>query len=140
CLFALALAGLHVAAAMGFIAFAVGMMLFGAPSIYNVANLAWSTTNEFLLVSVPMFILMGEILLRSGMADRIYASLSVWLNRVPGGLLHTNIAACALFSATSGSSVATAATVGTVAMPSMISRGYNQKLALGSIAAGGTLG
>lgn len=140
CLFAMALAGVHVAATMAIIAFVLGMLMFGAPSILNVANLAWATTNEFLLVSVPMFILMGEILLRSGMADRIYASLSVWMNRIPGGLLHTNVAACALFSATSGSSVATAATVGTVAMPNIINRGYNQKLALGSIAAGGTLG
>ena len=109
CLFGLALAGFHVAAAMAVIAFVLGITMFGVPSILNVANLAWATTNEFLLVSVPMFILMGEILLRSGMADRIYGSLSVWLNRIPGGLRHTNVAACAFFSATSGSSVATAA-------------------------------
>ena len=66
-----------------------------------------------------LFILLGELLMRSGMADRMYGAMAAWLSRLPGGLLHTNIACCALFAATSGSSVATAATVGTVALPSL---------------------
>ena len=74
------------------------------------------------------------------MADRMYGALSLWLNRLPGGLLHTNIGCCALFAATSGSSVATAATIGTVATPAMDERGYDKAKSLGSIAAGGTLG
>ena len=84
--------------------------------------------------------LLGELLLRSGIADRMYIALSAWLGRLPGGLLHTNIGSCALFAATSGSSVATAATVGTVALPSLHKRGYPMRASLGSLAAGGTLG
>src|SRR5206468_567463 len=89
---------------------------------------------------IPLFILLGELLLRSGIADRMYVALSAWLGRMPGGLLHTNIGCCALFAATSGSSVATAATIGTVALPSLRARNYSMRDSLGSIAAGGTLG
>jgi tripartite ATP-independent transporter DctM subunit len=103
-------------------------------------DIAWSTSTEFLLISVPLFILMGEVLLRAGLADDMYRALAPLLARIPGGLMHTNIASCALFAATSGSSVATAATVGTVAMPNMERYGYGRGLFLGSIAAGGTLG
>jgi tripartite ATP-independent transporter DctM subunit len=83
---------------------------------------------------------MGELLLRSGIADRMFGAMAVWLGRLPGGLLHTNIGCSAVFAATSGSSVATAATIGTVALPSLQRRGYNMSASLGSIAAGGTLG
>jgi C4-dicarboxylate transporter DctM subunit len=103
-------------------------------------NILWNTMNEFLLVAIPLFILLGEILTRSGVADRMYGALAAWLRWLPGGLLHTNIVTSALFAATSGSSVATAATVGTVALPTLKSLGYQERLALGSIAAGGTLG
>jgi tripartite ATP-independent transporter DctM subunit len=100
----------------------------------------WGVLNDNLLTAAPLFILLGELLLRSGMADRMYGAMSAWLSRLPGGLLHTNIACCALFAATSGSSVATAATVGTVALPSLQARKYPMPQALGSLAAGGTLG
>ncbi|MGB3422964.1 MAG: TRAP transporter large permease [Castellaniella sp.] len=103
-------------------------------------NILWNTMNEFLLVAIPLFILLGEILTRSGVADRMYGALAAWLRWLPGGLLHTNIVTSALFAATSGSSVATAATVGTVALPTLKSLGYQERLVLGSIAAGGTLG
>jgi C4-dicarboxylate transporter DctM subunit len=89
---------------------------------------------------VPLFILLGEILLRSGFAERMYGSLIHWVSWLPGGLMHSNIAACAMFAATSGSSVATAATVGTVALPQARRFGYNERLFLGTLAAGGTLG
>jgi tripartite ATP-independent transporter DctM subunit len=100
----------------------------------------WGVQNENLLTAIPLFILLGELLLRSGIADRMYGALSLWFGRLPGGLLHTNIGCCALFSATSGSSVATAATIGTVAMPTLEKRGYDNAKSLGSLAAGGTLG
>src|SRR5947207_3445340 len=87
---------------------------------------------------IPLFVLLGELLLRSGIADRMYVALSAWLGNMPGGLLHTNIGSCALFAATSGSSVATAATIGTVALPSLHKRGYSMRQSLGSLAAGGT--
>jgi tripartite ATP-independent transporter DctM subunit len=85
-------------------------------------------------------VLLGEILLRSGMAERMYNALVLWVPWLPGGLMHSNIAACAMFAATSGSSVATAATIGTVAMGEIKKHGYSERLFLGTIAAGGTLG
>jgi tripartite ATP-independent transporter DctM subunit len=92
------------------------------------------------LLSIPQYILLGEILVRSGSTDRLYRSLADWLNFLPGGLLHTNIGASAVFSAVSGSSVATAATISTVALPSFRKRRYDTRLVLGSIAAGASLG
>ena len=136
----LSLLGLHVAAVMAMLGVLGALMTFGPAIVMNIAGLAWSTSNDYLLVALPMFVLMGELLLRSGITDRLYAALSAWVSAVPGGLLHSNIFASAIFSATSGSSVATAATIGSVAMPNMVERGYNERLALGSIAAGGTLG
>lgn len=132
-------AGIHVASAI----FMTAMVSDWAsmqvlPSM--IGNTMWSTMNEFLLVAIPLFILLGEILTRSGVADRMYKALAAWLQWLPGGLLHTNIVTCALFAATSGSSVATSATVGTVALPTLQRLGYRERLVLGSIAAGGTLG
>ena len=136
----LCLAGLHVATVMAVIAVAGALAFLGPPAVLNIGNLAWSTSNEFLLISAPLFILMGELLLRSGVTDRMYSALAVWLGGIPGGLLHTNIASCSVFAAISGSSVATAATIGTVALPALRERGYSERLSLGSIVAGGTLG
>jgi tripartite ATP-independent transporter DctM subunit len=92
------------------------------------------------LVSVPLFLLMGEIMLRAGLSDRLYRALNVWVGRLPGGLLHTNIMSCGVFSAIAGSSVATAATMGSVALPYFEKSHYPPKLVLGSLAAGGALG
>lgn len=139
-LVALCLAGLHVATVMAIIATAGALVFLGPAAVLNIGNLTWATTNEFLLVSAPLFILTGELLLRSGVTDRMYSALAAWLGPIPGGLLHTNIASCSLFAAISGSSVATAATIGTVAMPALRERGYDERLSLGTIAAGGTLG
>ena len=103
-------------------------------------DMVWQTGTDFLLVAIPMFVLLGEILLRAGIAERMYEGIVKWLGWLPGGLMHSNIGSCALFAATSGSSVATAATIGTVAVPQIEKRGYNEPLFLGTIAAGGTLG
>ncbi len=100
----------------------------------------WSATNNFVLVAIPLFVLLGELLVRGGFTDRMYRSLSDWLDPLPGGLLHTNIGASAMFAAVSGSSVATAATIGTVAIPAFKGRNYDPRLVLGTIAAGATLG
>lgn len=100
----------------------------------------WQSSIEFLLVAIPMFVLLGEILLRAGIAERMYNALAQWLSWLPGGLMHSNIGSCTMFAATSGSSVATAATIGTVAIPEINKRGYNERLFLGTLAAGGTLG
>jgi C4-dicarboxylate transporter, DctM subunit len=132
--------GIPVAAALFYLAVILGELYAFLPPLPSLGDIAWGTATEFLLVSIPMFILMGEILLRAGMAADMYRALAPALARVPGGLMHTNIASCALFAATSGSSVATAATIGTIAMPNMDRYGYSRPLFLGSLAAGGTLG
>ncbi len=93
----------------------------------------WSVQNENILTAIPLFIMLGELMLRSGIADRMYVAMAAWLGRLPGGLVHTNIGCSALFAATSGSSVATAATIGTVALPSLSERNYSMKQALGSL-------
>lgn len=105
-----------------------------------IAYVAWNTTNSFVLTALPLFIFMGEIILHTKLSTRLYSGISLWLDGVPGGLLYSNIIACAIFSTMSGSSVATAATVGSVAIPELEKRGYERKLTVGSIAAGGTLG
>jgi len=129
-----------VAVAMVLIGVAGGALLFGWPLMQSMGPAAWSVLNENVLTAIPLFILLGELLLRSGLADKMFLALAVWFVRMPGGLLHTNIGACALFAATSGSSVATAATIGTVALPALEQRGYRPSRTLGSLAAGGTLG
>lgn len=103
-------------------------------------DIFWQHSVDFILVAIPLFIMMGEVILRSGIAERMYAAIAQWLSWLPGGLMHVNIAASALFAATSGSSIATAATIGTTALPQRKKWGYNERLFLGSLAAGGTLG
>ena len=132
--------GFYVAVVIMIITATSVLYFYGPAMISPMAELAWSTSNNYVLISMPLFILLGELLMRSGITERMYQTLSMWMTRVPGRLLHTNIAACALFAATSGSSVATAATIGTVAIPALKSRGYDDRLSLGSLAAGGTLG
>jgi tripartite ATP-independent transporter DctM subunit len=134
------LVGIPIAVAMLLVGVGGGFIAFGMPFINSMASVIWGVGNENLLTAIPLFVLLGELLLRSGIADRMYVALSAWLARLPGGLLHTNIGCCALFAATSGSSVATAATIGTVALPSLHQRGYSMRQSLGSLAAGGTLG
>ena len=132
--------GLPVAAALGIL----GLVLSGAysfmPLNLGMGELAWTSTATFLFLTVPLFILLGEILLRAGIADRMYSAVTQWVSWLPGGLMHSNVGACALFAATSGSSAATAATIGTVAMPQLEKYGYDKRLFLGTLAAGGTLG
>jgi tripartite ATP-independent transporter DctM subunit len=131
---------LPVAAALMLLAMVLGQLYTSLPLHLAMGEIVWAASSNFILVSVPLFILLGEILLRSGMADRLYQSMSQWLSWLPGGLMHANIGACMAFAATSGSSVATAATIGTVATPLIKRYGYGERLFLGSLAAGGTLG
>jgi tripartite ATP-independent transporter DctM subunit len=129
-----------VGAALGLLGLLLDPLYSMLPLTRAIGEISWGTSNEFLLVAIPLFILLGEILLRSGMAEKMYSAMALWLSWLPGGLMHANIGASALFAATSGSSVATAATVGTVAIPQIKKQGYNESLFLGSLAAGGTLG
>ena len=137
---ALLLASVPVAVIMVVTGVVGGTLLFGWPLVQSMGPVAWGVQNENVLTAIPLFILLGELLLRGGLADRMYTALAVWFVRLPGGLLHTNIGSCALFAATSGSSVATAATIGTVSLPNLDKRGYKPSRSLGSLAAGGTLG
>ena len=120
--------------------FGVDQFFSPFPLIRGLGNLVWSSSNSATLIAIPFFVLLGEILVRSGVAARTYSALDKWVSWLPGGLIHANIATATMFSATSGSSVATAATVATVAMPQAERLGYDPKLFSGAIAAGGTLG
>jgi len=132
--------GVHVAVAMAAVALLGAALYLGEPVINALGTQIWAATDSFTLLAVPLFVLMGELLVKGGITDRIYRALALWLGPLPGGLLHTNIGASAIFAAVSGSSVATAATIGTVALPAFADRRYDQRLVLGSIAGGATLG
>ena len=134
------LAGMYVAAALGALSLIV-MYFFSDAPLWNImANKAWEGNTSFILVAVPLFILMGELMNRSGMGERMYAGITRWIWWLPGGLIHTNIVSCAIFAACSGSSVATSATISRVSLPSFRARGYSERMVIGSLAAGGTLG
>ncbi len=136
----LVLAAVPVAAVLGILSFALDEIHMGGAVQAGIGEIVWDKSKEFILVAVPMFILLGEIMLRAGIARRMYGAVIEWLSWLPGGLMHANIGSCAIFAASSGSSVATAATVGTVAYPEIEARKYNESLFLGSLAAGGTIG
>jgi tripartite ATP-independent transporter DctM subunit len=132
--------GIYVGAALSSLALLAGFGLSDRPFWNFIGEMIWGPSTNFVLVSVPLFLLMGEIMLRAGLSERLYRGLNVWMGRLPGGLLHTNILACGVFSAVAGSSVATAATMGSVALPYFEKSHYPPKLVLGSLAAGGALG
>ncbi|AJE46787.1 TRAP transporter large permease [Celeribacter indicus] len=112
----------------------------GWSAMNSLGFLVWGTLNNPTLTAVPLFILMAEILMASGLSTRVYRGLDVLVGRIPGGLLQTNIAGCAVFSSVCGSSVATAAAIGRIALPQLARRNYDPALSAGSLAAGGTLG
>lgn len=116
------------------------LMQGGVASLNGLGLVSWGSMNSFTLTAIPLFMLMAEILGVSGLSGRIYGGLSKLVAVLPGGLLQTNIAGCAIFASVSGSSVATAASIGSVALPQLTGRAYNPALAAGSLAAGGTLG
>lgn len=132
--------GVYIAVVLGALALLSGFMFSDRPFWLFLGQVIWAPSSSFVLVAVPLFLLMGEILLRSGLSEQLYRALNIWMRRWPGGLLHTNIASCAVFSAISGSSVATAATMGSVALPYFEKKDYDQRMVLGSLAAGGALG
>jgi tripartite ATP-independent transporter DctM subunit len=139
-LMALLLLSVPVAATLMALALLLAELFSPFPLINALGDVLWSASDKYLLIAIPLFILLGEILVRTGIASGTYRALESWLSWLPGGLLHANVGTATLFSATSGSSVATAATIGTVALPQGRDMGYDPKLFTGSIAAGGTLG
>lgn len=138
-LFSIMLGGGWVFCALG-LSGIIGIFLFGVELLPAISYQLWGTTNSFILTAVPLFIFMGEIMYHSGISEGLYNGVTTWVARLPGGLLHTNVVSCALFAAISGSSVATAGTMGTVAVPDQMGRNYDRRLVLGSITASGTLG
>lgn len=138
---ALMMGGVWVAASLGLAgAYGLTQMLSFDRMISIVGKMAWQQGTSFVLVALPLFILMGEMMLQAGIIQRVYNAASKLVAVLPGGLLQTNIAASMIFAACTGSSLASAATIGSVGYPMIARRGYHAPLALGSIAAGGTLG
>jgi tripartite ATP-independent transporter DctM subunit len=129
-----------IAAVMGVLGLALNQFYSSMPLYLAMGEILWNASSEYILIAIPLFVMLGEILLRSGIAERVYNAIAQWLSWLPGGLMHANIGTCTMFAATSGSSVATAATVGVVALPQIARRKYNERLFLGTLAAGGTLG
>ncbi len=134
------LIGQWTALALGSVGVLVLLLSKGVIGLQALSSVIWNNSASYILIAVPMFLLMGEVILRSGVSSYFYRGIVVLLSWLPGGLLHANILSCAIFSAVSGSSVATAATVGTVAIPEMKKHKYDSRMIYGSLAAGGTLG
>ena len=134
------LAGMYVAAALGCLSLIIRYFFSDAPLWNIMASKAWGVNTNYILAAVPMFVLMGELMNRSGIGERMYTVISRWIWFLPGGLIHTNIVSCAIFSACSGSSVATSATNSRASLLSFHRRAYSERIVIGSLAAGGTLG
>lgn len=134
------LTGMPICFAIGFVAL-LGLYFFlPMPQLSLLADRPWRSLNSFTYSAVPMFVLMGSILIRTRASSSFFGAVSAWMGGVPGSLAHASLLASGLFATISGSSIATAATIGQVATPEMLKRGYSPRLALGSVAAGGTLG
>jgi C4-dicarboxylate transporter, DctM subunit len=133
-------AGVWVAVAL-FLVAAVGLWLADAGAIGAImATTTWGASSAWTLAALPLFVWMGEILFRSRLAEDLFRGLSPWLGRLPGGLLHANILGCGVFAAVSGSSAATCATIGRMTLPELERRGYDRRLAIGTLAGSATLG
>ena len=133
-------AGMWVATSLMFMAFVAIAVFSNAPEGLVLATTLWGHSHSWPLAALPLFILMGEILLRSRLSEDMFSGLAPWLGKIPGRLLHVNILGCAIFAAVSGSSAATAATIGRMSVPELTERGYPEKLILGTLAGSATLG
>lgn len=137
---ALLATGLWVAASLASVAI-IGMLWFSSAPIHLVMpSTIWGSVSGWTLTALPLFVWMGEILFRTRLASDLFNGLAPWMNMLPGRLVHVNVVGCGIFSAVSGSSAATAATVGSMSLPELERRGYDSRLSIGSIAASGTLG
>ena len=137
-MFILLLSGLPVSFSLGFLG--LSMLVFGGFSPLMAPQAILSTLDGFILLAVPLFLLMSNVLLKGGCGKDLFNAVQAWVGHWPGGLAVATIISCGIFAAISGVSVATAATIGVVAIPEMIKRGYNKNFVYGLLAAGGTLG
>ena len=138
CLFFLLFLGIPIAFGLG--ALGLGLMYLGDISPLMIPQTFYSVGDNFILLAVPMFLMMSNILLKAGIGEDLFNFAQAWVGHWPAGLAIATIISCSIFAAMSGSSVATAATIATVAFPAMIKRGYHRNFTLGILAAGGTLG
>jgi C4-dicarboxylate transporter, DctM subunit len=138
CLFFLLFLGIPIAFGLG--ALGLGLMYLGDISPLMIPQTFYSVGDNFILLAVPMFLMMSNILLKAGIGEDLFNFAQAWVGHWPAGLAIATIISCSIFAAMSGSSVATAATIATVAFPAMIRRGYHRNFTLGILAAGGTLG
>src|SRR5262245_7334105 len=139
-LLVLLMGGVWIAIALATVAW-FGLQFFtNTPPDVNLFQAFWGSSASWTLAALPLFIWMGEILYRTKLSEEMFEGLAPWLGWLPGRLMHVNILACALFATVSGSPAATCATIAKVALPELKRRGYDEKTALGSLAAAGTLG
>jgi tripartite ATP-independent transporter DctM subunit len=139
-LFAVLGTGVWIALALAVCGFAAVMTKVATPAGQVLATSMWAASDSWDLTALPMFIWMGEILYRTKLSDDMFEGLAPWVQRLPGRLLHVNVIGCAIFAAVSGSSAATCATIGRIALPELLKRGYDEKMAVGTLAGSGTLG
>ena len=124
-----------------FLVAVISFLIFtNSPPLLILNNILWNKTNSSVMMALPLFIFMGEILYRSKISENLFKGLAPWMDFLPGRLIHVNIVACSLFAAVSGSSAATTATVGKITLPELAKRKYDKSLSLGSLAGAGTLG
>lgn len=132
--------GLWVALALMAVGLATIFLMVSVPPGAVMATTIWGSVNSWDLAALPMFIWMGEILFRTRLAEDMFTGLAPWMRRVPGRLFHVNVLGCAIFAAVSGSSAATTATIGRMSLPELKRRGYDENMAIGTLAGSGTLG
>ncbi len=131
--------GLWIALSLAAVGLAAMSFVHPSPGTF-LASAFWEATGSWTLAALPMFVWMGEILFRTRLSEELFNGLSPWVRRIPGRLLHVNILACGIFGSVSGSSAATCATVSRIALPELRRRGYDERIAIGSLATAGTLG
>lgn len=132
--------GVWIAISMSFVAWAGLQFFTNSPPEVSLFQSFWGSNASWTLAALPLFVWMGEILFRTRLSEEMFEGLSPWLGWLPGKLMHVNVFGCGLFAAVSGSSAATCATIGKVALPELIKRGYDERMCLGSLCGAGTLG
>ena len=132
--------GVWIAVGIGIVGYIAMMLSTNVPVGSVLATTVWSASASWTLAALPLFIWMGEILFRTRLSEEMFRGLSPWLQWLPGRLVHVNVVGCGIFAAVSGSSAATCATIGKIALPELEKRGYDPGISLGSLAGSGTLG
>src|SRR4051794_41417134 len=132
--------GVWIAVTLGLVGLVAMALTTTVPIGAVLASTAWSASASWTLAALPLFIWMGEILFRTKLSEEMFRGLSPWLQWLPGRLMHVNVVGCGIFASVSGSSAATCATIGKIALPELEKRGYDKNMSLGSLAGAGTLG